>query len=185
MVWPVMKAASLLAMMMRPPPAARIWGTQAQQQRNTPSVLTYHPAPLAGVDFLERTQLERAEDRGVVHQDVDAAERFHGFGRHLLDIAFKRNIYFQAQRLRTGRLGDLGSRDVVIAKIGDDDGRAVFREAHRQRLADAAARAGDDGDFPTEFHGFHTTFSYSTGPERRPISCANRFIALAVFLEMV
>jgi len=146
--------------MMRPPPPARMCGTHARQQRNTPSVLTsitlrHSPASISS----NGRSLSVLKIAALLTRMSMRPNAFHGFGRICSTLPSNRNIYFQAQRPRTGRLGILGRGGVVIAQVGDHHGRAVFREAHRQRLADAAARASDNGYFSFELHGFQTTCS--------------------------
>src|SRR6185436_15672563 len=102
--------------------------------------------PLVDPDLLEWLQLERAEDRGVVHQDVDAAERLHRFCGHSLHVFFIAYVRLKTERAGTGRLGDLGGRQIEFLQVGNHDRSAVGGEAGGERLADAAAGAGDDRD---------------------------------------
>ena len=98
-----------------------------------------------------------AQDAGVVHQDVDAAERVE---RGLHDLV---GVLRLADRQRRGdrlpaRLLDLVDhllrRAGVAARavergadVVDQDLGALRRQHDRDGAADAAARAGDDGDF--------------------------------------
>ena len=102
---------------------------------------------------------------GVVDEDVDAAEALEGAGGDGLDLRLVAHVARHGQRPAAGRL-DLGG-DLVdragellrrgLAARGDDDGAARPRQAERDGPADAAARAGDDGDSILEGgHGSET-----------------------------
>ena len=54
--------------------------------------------------------LDVDEDRGVVDEDIDAAEGFHGFGRHAVGIFFLRHVDFERQRFAALRANFVGDR---------------------------------------------------------------------------
>ena len=149
--------------MMRPPPPLRMCGTQARQHSATPRMFTSITLRHSATSISSKgLQLDRAEDRGVVDQDVDAAEGFDGFRRHAFDFFFIADVDLEPEGLRAGRFGDLGRRHIEFPHIGDHHRGAVGRETAGERLADAAAGAGDDGDLA--FQPVHTTCSYVHRP---------------------
>ena len=86
------------------------------------------------------------EDAGAVHHDIDVAE----FALHLLghggDRGFVGDVAFDGDGVAPGGLHHF-YRFAAVAEISDRDMHAVFRQSLGKRLPDAAAGAGDDGDF--------------------------------------
>ena len=72
--------------------------------------------------------------------------------------------------------------DRRTVEVGHDDAVTGLGEVDREPRADAAAGPGDDRDFA--FQPFHTTSSYETGLDSKPMSRAKRFIASTLFGEM-
>jgi hypothetical protein len=100
--------------------------------------------PFLVADVFDR--LEAGLVRGVVDQDVDAAE---GLDRALDDGAAMRRIADVAgdQQRLAARLLDqpLGlGRVLILRQIGDHDISALAGKGNGDRAADAAVRAGDD-----------------------------------------
>ena len=99
--------------------------------------------------------VERAgqrDRRGVVDQDVDAAERVDRLRHRGLDLRLVAHVHRDRQRLAARALDLLGRRVDRPRQLrmrldglgGDDDVGAVARGAQRDGLADAAAGAGDE-----------------------------------------
>jgi hypothetical protein len=98
-------------------------------------------------------QHRRADDAGVVDQNVDApVQRVHR-GDHRVDIRAPGDIAGDADRLGTAspQLGRKGL-GAVRGEIDDPDARALAREGPRDGRADALRSAGDCGDLPVELH---------------------------------
>ena len=86
-----------------------------------------------------------ADLSGIVDQDIDPSERLDGRIDHVGDLdrrghvgGMDQNLEFSCREIVGDRLRRLG---ILVV---DDDRRAGFGEAARQRAADAATRAGDD-----------------------------------------
>ncbi len=139
------------------PALAHVGNAGAAAEPHAHDVHFHDAAELAGGNLFEGPQLDRAEHRGVVHQDVDAAERLDGFLGHARDFGFRRNVDLEAEGLRSARARDLGRRLVELAQIGDDHRCALLRETRRDGPADAHRTAGDDRDLA--FQPVHTTSS--------------------------
>ena len=101
---------------------------------------------LAG-DLDDRREIE---DAGVVDQDVEAAEMRHSGGDGRVDRLLLRDVELDAEGVRP-EFGREGLRALLV-QVRDDDLRAFLDVALRNRLADAARRAGDDGDLVRDLH---------------------------------
>ena len=95
-------------------------------------------------------------DAGVVDQNVEPAECFHGRGDQLSQVVDLADIGFDAHRLIAERrdlfhqrVGRFGMGDIV-----DDDVGALFRQLQDDRQSNAAVAASDDGDFSLQIHNF-------------------------------
>ena len=113
-----------------------------------------------------------AQDAGVVDEDVDAAE---GVERGFHDLVGVRRI---ADRERGGDCLTAGLLDLVrhllrrtgvaagaverSADVIDQDLRALLRQQECDGAADAATRAGDDGDFSVD-DAWHWTLHVMPG----------------------
>jgi len=90
-------------------------------------------------------------DAGVVHEDVDLAERVHGAAGHRVDALEVPDVGAERQRLAPERAdavgGGLGGR--LLEVDGDDMGAGVSQR-QRRRAADAACGAGDHRDSISE-----------------------------------
>jgi len=101
-----------------------------------------------------------AEDAGVVHEDIDAAELIDGGLDDVLAAVHRGDRVVVGDGFVAFRhdLGDdlIGGAVVVAravrvdASVVDDDLRAFFRHQESDATPDAAAGAGDYGDFVSE-----------------------------------
>src|SRR4029453_14141163 len=95
--------------------------------------------------------LDVEENRRIVDQDVDPAERLQRFRRHPRGIFFPRNIDLQSDGLATLRSNLLYNASAV-ENIGDDKRRALHGEPATIGGADVPRSTGDDGDLTTQPH---------------------------------
>jgi hypothetical protein len=106
------------------------------------------------VEVLEREPLERPHDQDarVVHEHVEPPERRDGLRDRLPDRAGVGRVGADREALPTGRLDGPGDLVGLLwrARERDRDVRAVVREATRDRGADAARAARDQGRFARE-----------------------------------
>ena len=90
-------------------------------------------------------------DPGIVHEDVDAAERRHHVVDEPADLLQVADVAHQPHRgvgaVGVGDLGDHGV-DAVAADVDDGDAGALIGEQVRRRPAHPARRAGDQGATP-------------------------------------
>ena len=94
-----------------------------------------------------------APQRRVVDEDIDTAELLDGRIRHRLHRYGVGDVADMDQRLAAGGL-DLardGVRLGAVAARVDHDRGAALRQRQRDRAADIAPGAGDDGDLAGEF----------------------------------
>ena len=143
----------------------------AAAQEHAERIDVHDPAPFSSIDFFKFLQHQGAEERRVVDQDVDAPESLHRFGCHARDVDFRRYVHLQAERSCPRGPRNVCGGGFKILDVGNDDGSAVLREARGERLADAAAGAGDDRHLALQ--PVHTTSEYATGFDSRPRSRAN------------
>src|SRR5262249_41376566 len=102
----------------------------------------------------------QVDGRGVVDQDVDAAEGLHGLLDRLGDLVLEADVDRERERLAAGRDDLLGSREDGARQLGvrigglrdDRDVGAVARGAQRDGLADATAGTGDEERLALERH---------------------------------
>ena len=95
-------------------------------------------------------------DRGVVDQDVDAAELGQRPGRHRLDLILAGDVGNDGECLDPKGLGFAhdGIRLGLIGAGVDDDVRAFAGQLQHRRAADIAAGAGYQRDLPLKLsHG--------------------------------
>src|SRR5262245_16754085 len=98
-------------------------------------------------------------DAGVVHEPVDRAERAGAPACRVARRGHRRGVAaVELQRpgraaARADRFGD--PRAALERARGDEPQRSLARDAPADRLADAAATAGDEGDVPVRARG-HT-----------------------------
>jgi len=99
--------------------------------------------PAVGPVLVGRVLVAAATDTGVGEEDVDRAELLLGLGDQPPDVVLARHVAGDREATDVpGHLLEAG--DVAV---GDDDAPgALLRETPGDRLADAAGRAGDDGD---------------------------------------
>ena len=128
-------------------------------QQRAPEVDVDHPVPLVDRDVAEPVLREVPHDRGVVDEDVDAAERVDRGARHGLrrrEIPHVDGHADHAGAVGLQRVGGLGGGALV--DVGEHHGGAGFAECTPVGHADAAGTTGDDGDLPgqvEELRGVH------------------------------
>ncbi len=84
------------------------------------------------------------KEPGVVDEDVDAAELRNRVGHHGVDRGLIGDVELKTDGIRSElRRDGLGA---LFIQIGDNDLCAFLHVAFRDRLADAASGACDDGD---------------------------------------
>ena len=94
----------------------------------------------------------RVDGAGVVDQDVDATEARDCLGHRGRDLRLVAHVEYQRQRLSASRfdlrcsgVDGAGQARIGLRRLGRyDDVGAVACGAQRNRLSDAAARAGDE-----------------------------------------
>jgi hypothetical protein len=142
---------------------------RARAQQRAVEVHVHEARVVAPVHLQKRVELHVAEDRGVVDQEVDAAERLHGALGHRQRRLGRADVDLDRERLGAG-LADL-LRDalaVVLLDLGDHHARALRCESLRVGLADPAARAGHDRHLARDSIQLH--FAYSL---LRPPGCTS------------
>ena len=123
-----------------------------------------------------------AQDAGIVHQNIDAAE---GVERRLHDLVAVSRI---ADRQRRGDRLTAGCLDLVNhrmrragvgagafqarADVADHDARTFVRHQERNAAPDAASGAGDDRDFAVDDAGHALTSPKRPGRSRRSSSAS-------------
>ena len=119
----------------------------ADQER----ALEVHPQHAVEIGFREVEEIGAVNDAGIVHQNVEVAERAAGLRDHVLGAA---------------RVADVGGDEPAVAvpiargggfargfvDVGDDDARAFGDIALGDREPDAARPAGHDRDLVLEPH---------------------------------
>src|SRR5713226_5347028 len=100
----------------------------------------------------------RAGDSGVVNQDVDLTEFFHGSRNHPLDTRFISHIREHSER-STSRFANLGldARDLLSGWTRYHDGSAFLSEPQGDSASYSAAAAGYDCDFALKLHPYLLT----------------------------
>ncbi len=139
---------------------------------DAPVVLLAHPRPdrLGGVhrahdvhiqyaaEIIDRHFYEGtiAQDAGVVHRDVDAAEFRTGMGGHGFHVFVAADVAGMGDGLSARPAYFLGDRLGGIAQVIDHDTCAVARQRQGVRAAQPAAGARHDGHafLQTVRHGF-------------------------------
>src|SRR5205814_1724779 len=107
-----------------------------------------------------RVGIERAADPGVVHEDVELAERRHGRLHRGLPIVLARDVELHEPRLPAARRDLLGHLAAVeLEHVGHDDAGAFPREDRRLALTHAARSARDERYLTRESHT-HASFVY-------------------------
>ncbi len=118
-------------------------------QKNGPSSMVASAAPARRLELVDRRLVP---DRGVIDQDVDAAEPGGDIGGHTLDLGFVADIGEMDRGAAAGRR-DLGRHGLGLGERAarvDGDRGAGLGERQRDRPADIARGAGDERDPPLE-----------------------------------
>ena len=126
--------------------------------------------PLFGGHVREAETWEVGHDRGVVHQDVSAAERFGRGGSHCLGRFGSGDVDGDADRARPAVGCELlsGTLRGLRVDIGEHDRGADLDEGLAVDRADATGAAGDDRDLSREVE-----------------QCVGSHVALLVLVAMV
>ena len=95
--------------------------------------------------------LDVDEDRGVVDENIDAAERLDGFGRHAVCVLFFRHVDLQRERFAAFG-ANLGCNGLAVENIGDHHRRAFRDEFAAIGRADVTRTAGNDGNSARQPH---------------------------------
>ena len=109
--------------------------------------LQVHPEEPVPVGFRHVEKGHAREDRGVVHENIDAAETVGG--RHeTLDLLRPRNVGLHRYRVRACRLHRRGhdGGGLLVIQIIDHDRSACLGRSQRNGGPDALLRARDDGN---------------------------------------
>ena len=105
----------------------------------------HHSVPEVGVPFVEVAWAELGIERGVVDEDVDAAEALGGLRHELLHRGFVADVEaFGDRGVLAVLAADLGRQRRTVLDIGDHHPRALFGQRPRIMRADAPGAAGDD-----------------------------------------
>ena len=142
-------------MIFPPLPCLTIWRPTACRVKKSPAALTAKTrSKLFPRDLEDGRQVE---DGGVVDQDVDAAGAGDDRLDHPVDRLLPRHVQFDGE----GRLPERRSRGPGLLEqdIGDGDAGPLGYEPFRDRPADPAGAARDDGDFSFKYQSFHGPFS--------------------------
>ena len=106
------------------------------------------------VEVLGSHGLERGEfvDAGVVHQDIDPAERLLGFREEPphIDLRGQVRLHRDGLAVLAGDLVDDLLGPVLARRVVDDDRRALRGEFPGDLGPDPLRCSGHDGDFPGE-----------------------------------
>src|SRR5262245_9817520 len=142
-----------------PPPAAVLHlrpDQPRQPDRGEQFLIEVLPPDLLG-DLLERAGARFA---GIVHHDVDLAQRRHGFVVGAADIGRDRHVALHRNDAPARRARDARRRLIegLAPARHDGDVGAFRREPRRHAEADALAAAGDHGGAPgkIDIHGGKT-----------------------------
>ena len=106
----------------------------------------------------EVERADRAEDGGVVHQNVHAGVAFEGVVHHATDIVGVGHVHRKRGRLGSGGTGLFGG--VLYLRDGagyQHELSALVCVGAGDAASDALACAGDDGCFSAECHGYCAT----------------------------
>ena len=137
--------------MMLPPATQRMHVPQRRPGRQESPVKMdgQQLPPFAEVELFDRRYRLNA---GIGNQDVDLAQQCDGLGKAGLDLCLVGNV----DRNADGAPGAQFLRHLIGARlivVGDHDLRTFAGEEPGDLLADAASRAGYDGNFVLETHG--------------------------------
>ena len=115
---------------------------------DAPQVHAEDPRP---VGLAELPHGAARTDTGVVAHDVERAELLDGARGQRIHGGSLGHVGANREHLGAARADLLGGDlERVVLDVGHHHAHALRRESIRQRPADAAGRAGDDGDLPLE-----------------------------------
>jgi hypothetical protein len=104
-----------------------------------------------------RDRTPRRVDAGVVHEDVDDAERLHGLVEQRAHLLLVADVGLDddgsPSRLLDALAGTGGA--VGVLEVAEDDIGTFLCELHSRRLADARVRTGDDRDLAVQLSCRH------------------------------
>ena len=114
------------------------------------------PGPFQNLfrQFVEFSVRHEPGPARVVHQDIEAAKRCHGFFHKLARLGILRHVRLRDERANpqlSRRLGRL-LRLLGASRVVDGDVRTFRSELQRHRPAHAGAPTGDQRNLPLEFH---------------------------------
>ena len=147
---PGVRPPRLVTLMIRPPPALRISGTDCWMSRTAPQTLSSKSDSQSS--WLTCSKLLGHGDAGVVDQNVQPAEPVDGRPHDLVGAVGLRHVGRQRHDDSLGGGPDLfGSLVQNILPPGHDHHvRAFLGHAEGRRLPDTVTAAGDNGDFILE-----------------------------------
>ena len=131
-----------------PPEFPHVREDRANAQERAAHVDGERLVPAVHVDVHEPGDAVRSEvleERGVVHEAVDAPEPLEREAGHLERLRLIAHVHAQGQYLAALRADDFG-RLLAVAHIADDHLRAFLGEAARVNLADIPGPACQDDD---------------------------------------
>jgi hypothetical protein len=108
-------------------------------------------APVPLPDFVRSLRAAARDDAGIGEEEVSATVTLSGSTNESLDIAFFADI--TSNRNSLGLFGN-GFQAVCVQVRNHDSCSACLRKTDRRGAADAARRAGDDGDLAREFPSY-------------------------------
>src|SRR5690606_38982160 len=115
-------------------------------------VRVHHFLEVADINLRHRL---RGVDAGVVHQNVNAAKLRFDPLKQRLDAFVLADVGAHKDGFAVGVLDPFhGFAAGPVARVGNDDGRAGFRQTQSDGRADALGAAGDDGDLAAKVHKF-------------------------------
>ena len=110
-------------------------------------------------DFDDGSEVENPR---VVDENVDAAELGNRGDHHGVDRSLICDVELETDGVGSQRRCD--GFGALFVQIGDDDLCAFLHVAFRDRLADAASGACDDGDLVVQFHDDFLLLDWTNGP---------------------
>jgi hypothetical protein len=117
----------------------------ATREKHAEHVHVHHLPPLLYRDLGEGAHRERRVEAGVVDEDVDPTTLVDGLLDHPLDVGLVGDVSGQADAAV-----ERARRYFCVLEVGDDDSRALRRQAVGDCIADSLRGAGHDRDLALE-----------------------------------